>query len=85
MREVGAHSKDTSAEVDELLFERLRSMSPEARAIVANRLMIDITIAARAGIAAAGSCATEEEVRRELCRRRYGDSLAAAAYGEPSS
>jgi len=72
---------DTDPEVYRLQIDRWRSMSPVERARLAERLSADVTTIAIAGILRDRPDATHREVRRELVRRRFGEELAAAAYG----
>jgi hypothetical protein len=59
-------------------------MSAIERAELADRISVDVTAIAIAGIAADLPGAGPREVRRELARRRYGESIAEAAYGSSS-
>ena len=74
---------DTSADADAVLFARWRSMSVAERAQLTVDLCRDVDRIARAGILASHPDATEPEIVRELCGRRYGEALAAEAYATP--
>ena len=56
--------------------DRWRGMTPAERAAMADRLSVDVTRLAIAGIRAQHPDATDEEVPHELARRRYGDEIA---------
>lgn len=68
---------DTEDDVTERQIEIWRSMTPTQRADLARRLSIDVARMAVAGIRAQHPDATEDEVRYELARRRYGEEIAA--------
>jgi hypothetical protein len=51
-------------------------MSPAQRVAIADRLSVDVTRLAIAGIRAHRPEATREELVHELARRRYGDEIA---------
>ena len=72
---------DTSADADAVLFARLRAMSVGERADLTRQLCRDVERIARAGILAQHPDASSGEVAREVVRRRYGETLAAEAYG----
>ena len=55
-------------------------MSVADRAQLTEELCRDVDRVARAGILASQPDVTEPEIVRELCRRRYGEVLAAEAY-----
>lgn len=74
---------DTSADADAVLFARWRSMSVSERAQLTLDLCRDVDRIARAGILASHPEATEPEIVRALCGRRYGEALAAEAYATP--
>ena len=74
---------DTSADADAALFARWREMSVSERAQLTIDLCRDVDRVARAGILASHPDATEPEIVRELCGRRYGEALAAEAYATP--
>lgn len=72
---------DTTDEIRALVVRRLRAMSPAERfqrCIEMTDAVEQLTIA---GIRAAHPGIADEDIPRELARRRYGDALADAAYG----
>ena len=72
---------DTSTEAAVRQLDTWRQMTPQQRAALANQMSIDVTVFARAGIRAQLPGASEERVRHELARRRFGRALADAAFG----
>lgn len=68
---------DTVEDVSARQVEAWRSMTPTERADLARRLTNDVTRMAIAGIRAQYPDATDDEVRYELARRRYGEEVAA--------
>jgi hypothetical protein len=56
-------------------------MTPEQRAALADRLSTDVILFARAAIAAQLPDADQRTRRHELARRRFGSTLADAAFG----
>ena len=58
-------------------------MSVAERAQLTMDLCRDVDRIARAGILASHPGATEPEIVRQLCGRRYGEVLAAEVYGPP--
>jgi hypothetical protein len=72
---------DTSPEAAIRQLKEWRRMTPQERAALANQMSIDVTGFAVAGIRAQLPGASEERVRHELARRRFGRDLADAAFG----
>lgn len=72
---------DTSSEAIEELARIWRSRTSEERWALLAALDADVETIARAGIRWANPDFNEEEVNRELFRRRYGDQLALDALG----
>jgi hypothetical protein len=77
---VGPTTYDRAVDTDpELLREQVdqwRAMSPGERVVVADRLSVDVTRLAIAGIRSRHPDATAAELVHELARRRYGDEIA---------
>lgn len=73
---------DTGPAARQRQLERWREMSPAERAAVASRLSVGVTRLAIAGILAERPAATPDELRHELARRRYGQALADAVFGQ---
>jgi len=73
-------SEDTTPEVFDLLIDTLRAMSPVERVSIADQLSVDVATLAEAGIRARNPGITESALRHELARRRYGSTIADAAY-----
>lgn len=71
---------DTTPDAARRQLDVWRAMTPAERAAVADRLSIDVTRFAIAGIEAQLPGAGPERVRHELARRRYGRRLADAAF-----
>lgn len=67
---------DTDPEVLRRQADHWRAMSPAERLALADRLSVDVTRLAIAGIRAHSPEATNEELVYELARRRYGDEVA---------
>lgn len=65
---------DTDGDALRRQVDRWRSMSPGERARAADQMSIDVTRIAIAGIRAQHPDASDDDIRRELFRRRYGDS-----------
>jgi len=76
---------DTSPEAIEELTRSWRSWTSEQRWALLAALDADVEAIARAGILWANPDYNEEEVNRELFRRRYGDQLALDALGPSRS
>lgn len=77
------HSRpiDTTVEIDEMMIERYRRMTPMQRADVMNDLTDMTTKLTIAGITAAHGELSPEAMRWHLCARRYGEQLAIEAFG----
>lgn len=73
---------DTSPEVDALLKARYAAMTGSQRALMALQMF---ETAQRIVLSSLGPALSEDERRRELCRRFYGDALASAAFPEPAN
>lgn len=72
---------DTSPEAAIRQLDAWRRMTPQDRSALANQMSIDVTEFALAGIRTQLPGASEERVRHELARRRFGRELADAAFG----
>jgi hypothetical protein len=72
---------DTELDVVRRQVAQWRSMTPLERAELADKLSADVAVIARAGIRFDMPGASPEAVRHELARRRYGRTVADAAYG----
>ena len=72
--------RDTSPEVFDVLLHRWRTMSPHQRAFLADQLSIGVATLATAGILAENVGIDEADLAHELARRRYGSTVADAAY-----
>ncbi len=75
--------RDTAVEVLERQLDGWRMRTPLERAQLADRMSVDVTALAIAGIRFERPDATADEVRHELARRRYGRALADAAFSIP--
>jgi hypothetical protein len=71
---------DTDPDVRRRQLDQLRAMTPTDRVALADRLSQDVTLLAIAGIRADHPDATPAQIRHELASRRFGRSLADAAY-----
>ena len=71
---------DTSPEIEALLKLRYSAMSGSERALMALQMF---ETAQQIVLSSLDPALTEEQRQRELCRRFYGNELAAAAYPEP--
>ena len=71
---------DTSPEVEAVLKVRYAAMSRSDRALMALQMF---ETAQRIVLSSLASGLSDEQRRRELCRRFYGDALAQAAFPEP--
>ncbi|MCI4428741.1 MAG: hypothetical protein JHC40_06205 [Burkholderiales bacterium] len=71
---------DTSPEVEAVLGARYAAMSGSDRALMALQMF---ETAQRIVLSSLASGLTEDQRRRELCRRFYGDALAQAAFPQP--
>lgn len=71
---------DTDPEAFAVLVERWRSMSVADKVDLIDQLNADVERMAVAGIRAAHPGITEEALRHELARRRFGPELADEAY-----
>jgi hypothetical protein len=76
---------DTSPEAIDELMRTWRSLTCEKRWALLAALDADVETIARAGILWANPDYNEEEVHRELFRRRYGDQLTLDALGPSRS
>ena len=72
---------DTSPDAAIRQLDAWRQMSPQERAALANQMSIDVSRFAVAGIRAQFPGASEERVRHELARRRFGREIADEAFG----
>jgi len=73
---------DTSPEIEALLQTRYAAMSGSERALMALQMFETAQQIERSSLDPALG---EDERRRELCRRFYGDDLARAAYPEAAN
>ncbi len=71
---------DTEPEVFRRQIERWREMTPAERAALADRLSIDVVTMASSGIRRDRPDISEDELVRELVRRRHGRELADVAW-----
>ncbi|MGB3412346.1 MAG: hypothetical protein WBA45_14255 [Microthrixaceae bacterium] len=71
---------DTDSDVYRRQIDRWREMTPVQRAKVADLLSIDVATMAAAGIRHYQPDISDDELARELVRRRYGRALADAAW-----
>ena len=71
---------DTASEVFEVLVERWRSMSTSDRVELVDQISADVELLAITGIRARSPGLSQAQVRHELARRRFGSTLADAAY-----
>jgi hypothetical protein len=69
-------ANETDPEVDRIQIARWQRMSPGDRALLADRLSIDVSRLAVAGIRSTEPEASEAGLNRELTRRRYGEAFA---------
>lgn len=77
----GALPLDTPAAVFDLQIESWRGLSVAERVTLIEQMCADIELLARAGIRRANPDLSEPEILYELARRRFGSTLADAAYG----
>ena len=73
---------DTSPEIETLLRARYAALSGSERALMALQMF---ETAQRAVLSSLDPGLSEEERRRELCRRFYGEELARAAFPQATS
>lgn len=73
---------DTDPELLSAQAAQWQAMSPTERVIHADRLSVDVTRLAIAGIRSRRPDASEADVVHELARRRYGDSIARVLVSE---
>ena len=66
------------------MWDRLDSLQPGEKALLANSMSIDCERLARAGIAVTEPSASNERVRYLLAVRRYGSEFADATLGSGS-
>jgi hypothetical protein len=78
-------ASDTPQDLEGTFREQVAALSPEERAVIADRLSRDVISAARAGIIASGRFATALQVHQELVRRLHGDALADEYFAHPAS
>jgi hypothetical protein len=71
---------DTCAEIETVLRARYALMSGSDRALMALQLF---ETAQQIVLSSLAPGLTQNQQRRELCRRFYGDALAQAAFAEP--
>jgi len=79
-----ATARDTPPEVFDVLVDQWRTMSPYERVSLADQLSADIATLATAGIRARNPGIGSTELAHELARRRYGSTLADAAFRWPT-
>lgn len=72
---------DTSPKQREVYYARLRALSPQERAAILNRLCRGVRTLATAGIRHAHPEYGEDEIRRELTVRLYGEEVALRLHG----
>ena len=70
---------DTDPEIEAILAERFASMTGSERALMAMQMF---ETAQQIVLSSLAPTLTEQQRRRELCRRFYGDELARAAFPE---
>ncbi|CAN5902579.1 hypothetical protein BH23ACT2_BH23ACT2_27800 [soil metagenome] len=75
-----ARPLDTEAAVWDLQIESWRGLSMAERAALIDQMCSDVELLARAGIRRVNPALSESEALYQLARRRYGSSLADAAY-----
>ena len=75
-----SRSADTDLRADVVVSAHWRAVSIAERAAATMQLCADVERLARAGILARRPALTEREICHELARRRYGATLADAAY-----
>jgi hypothetical protein len=75
-----ADPADTRGDMGAQLVAHWRDSSVAERAAMVERLCADVELVARSAIGSEQPGLGELEVRRELARRRYGASLADAAF-----
>ncbi len=68
---------DTAPEIDEMLQQRFQAMSGSERALMALQMF---ETAQRIVLSSLPASLSERERRRELCRRFYGEELAARVF-----
>ena len=71
---------DTSPKIEALLKARYAALTGSERALMALQMF---ETAQQIVLSSLDPALSEEQRRRELCRRFYGDELARAAYPEP--
>ena len=71
---------DTSPEVEALLKARYAAMTGSERALMALQMFETAQLIVLSSLDAA---LNDDQRRRELCRRFYGDALAVSAFGLP--
>lgn len=76
---------DTEPELLRAQAEQWQAMSPAERVIVADRLSVDVTRLAVAGIRSLRPDASDADVVHELARRRYGDAIASLLVSESTA
>jgi hypothetical protein len=74
-------SPDTSEEIERLLFERYRQMSPRDKVRMVMKLNRAVEAMALAGLRQQYPDATERELRLRLAARLYGRELVLKAFG----
>jgi len=74
---------DTDSEVFRRQLDRWREMTPAERAALADRLSIDVVTMASSGVRRDRPDIADDELARELVRRRHGRVLADAAWNHP--
>lgn len=72
---------DTDPQIESLLKARYATMTGSERALMALQMF---ETAQEIVLSSLSPALTEEQRRRELCRRFYGDDLARAAFPEPA-
>lgn len=76
---------DTDPEVRRLQIDRLRSMTPIERAVLADQLSATVIDLSIAGARAVSPGATDAQLIREVTARRFGRDVAALAHGSTTS
>jgi hypothetical protein len=71
---------DTSPDIEAVVRERYAAMSGSDRALMALEMFETAQLIVLSSLAPG---LNQDERRRELCRRFYGDALARAAFPEP--
>lgn len=72
---------DTSPKQRDVYYARLRALSPQERGAMLNRLCRSVRSLSMAGIRQAHPEFGEDEVRRELTVRLYGEDIALRLHG----